>query len=359
MKRIELAVYCPDGSDATSLYRALGPLRAMQREGRGFEPAVELELRRPVLGPKGQELTWDWLLGCDALLLQRPWLPLHTQLAVQAKMMGLGLWVDWDDDYLTIHPSNPNYHGFMHPGLRETLQQIGRLADVVTVTTEVLARRVELLCARERPTVRVVPNACRWPLRTGRRRERRVSWRGGASHELDITSVLKELAELARLPQFGKWEWAFLGDVPWQVEQAMPKERCLGGFGAEPWLYMEAMERLAPYVHIVPLARTAFNPCKSHLAWLEATAAGAVVIAPALEEWQRPGVVNYTDAKDFQKKLRGVMESYHEGEEHENVAVSRGEIGERYLEVEVNRLRWEVLEWLTTDRHGRTRTDTD
>lgn len=353
IKRFRLAVYCPRGDDATSLVRGMGPFAAMEKA----EP--RFEVMRPVLGPEGQELTWDWLARCDAVFVQRPWLPVHAQLCVQAKLMGLPLWVDWDDDYLSIHPSNPNYRGFMHPALRETLQQVANLADVVTVTTAELARRVRDLVERGsgergadrkdgKDKVLVVPNACHWDLPEGPRhgRQRRLTWRGGASHELDITSVLRELSEVARLPQFCNWEWCFLGDTPWQVEQAMPRERCLGGFGAEPWLYMESLQRLQPYVHIVPLANYRFNPCKSNLAWLEATAAGAVVIAPGgpkWEEWDRPGILHYESPAEFGKVLRWTLESYREGREHPEVAASRGFIREELTLERVNGQRWEIL----------------
>ena len=109
IKRFRLAVLTPRADDATSLVRAMGPLAAMEREDH------RLEIRRPAIGPQGHELTWDWLLSCEALLVQRPWLPVHAQLIVQAKMMGIPVWVDWDDDYLSIHPSNPSARHFQVP----------------------------------------------------------------------------------------------------------------------------------------------------------------------------------------------------------------------------------------------------
>jgi hypothetical protein len=104
-------------------------------------------------------------------------------------------------------------------------------------------------------------------------------------------------------------------------------------------------------VHIVPLRDNAFNRCRSNLAWIEATCAGAVVIAPDWEEWRRPGIMNYTDAEGFRRTLRGVMEQYAMGlvkktderQEHFNVEMSRAYI-EQHLQLDkVNEARWGII----------------
>lgn len=372
VRKFRLAVYCPRADDGTSLVRAIGPLGAMEKE----DP--RLELVRPVLGTHGQELTWDWLWRCDALFMQRPWQPVHTQLAIQASLMGLPIWMDWDDDYLSIHPSNPHYRQFAYEGAAEAMGQLVKLADVVTVSTEELKARIEDLenfngqtessretaRAKLEDKVRVVPNACMWGLRdavegvpaSGPTRQRRVSWRGGHSHELDIGSVLKPMAELSMLPQFSKWEWCFLGDMPWQVTQVMPKERLRAGFGAEPWLYMEALARLDPWVHIVPLAENRFNKCKSNLAWLEASVAGAIVVAPDWPEWRRPGVMLYEGMEGFGRVLRKVMEGYQPLLQAAEVAASRAFIRENLTLEKVNEARWEILNGFAETANAEQRT---
>jgi hypothetical protein len=49
--------------------------------------------------------------------------------------------------------------------------------------------------------------------------------------------------------------------------------------------YFKWLANTAPRIMMVPLADTAFNRCKSNIAWLEATGAGAAVLAPAWPEW--------------------------------------------------------------------------
>ena len=342
IKRFRLAVLTPRADDATSLVRAMGPLAAMEREDH------RLELRFPVVGPEGKELTWDWLLPCDAVFLQRPWLPVHAQVIVQAKMMGLPVWVDWDDDYLSIHPSNPSARHFQYEGMRQNMERITRLADAITVTTgELKERRAVDLPENQRDKIRVVPNACQWPLREPNGAARRVTWRGGQSHEVDLCSVLEQMVELAKDPQFAKWEWCFLGEVPWQAKLKMPPQRLLSDFGAEPWLYMESMNRLEPWVHIVPLEFNRFNLCKSNLAWLEASAAAAIVVAPDMPEWRRPGVLLYRDAESFKRVLKGALEMYADPSAgHALVKQSQKFIQELLTLETLNKIRWTILNQL-------------
>jgi hypothetical protein len=108
-------------------------------------------------------------------------------------------------------------------------------------------------------------------------------------------------------------------------------------------MYMDAFARLGPWLHIVPLANNGFNRSKSNLAWLEATAAGAVVLAPALEEWQRPGIVNYKDASDFGNKLSRLMDEFNAPGCHPNVTLSRAYIRENLSLRCLNAQRWEIL----------------
>ena len=83
-------------------------------------------------------------------------------------MMRIPVWVDWDDDYLSIHPSNPSARHFQYEGIREKMEMITRLADAVSVSTaELAARRSMDLPDKARKKIRVIPNACHWPLNLG------------------------------------------------------------------------------------------------------------------------------------------------------------------------------------------------
>jgi hypothetical protein len=335
--RFRLACSVPHPEDGTSFYRAMGPLGAMAVE----EPKLELVL--PRLTPAGWELSWDWLAGCHALFLQRPFRDTHLQLAKYCKAMELPLWVDWDDDQRAVPKSNPFYSDYADSqSVRNVIWEVSHLADLVTCSTPHLAKTFDR-------QVRVIPNGNAFKF-YNEPRARRVSWRGAAGHEEDICTVLGALSRTAELPQFSMWRWFFMGDIPWQVNSAIPAMRLEQAPGALLHFMVPLLALQAPYVHIVPLKDFHFNRCKSNIAWIEATCAGAAVLAPDFEEWRRPGVVNYTDPKDFEGKLVGLMESYDNGRMHPNVTLSRAYIHDNLGLGQLNRERYAILNQLWSKR---------
>lgn len=56
-------------------------------------------------------------------------------------------------------------------------------------------------------------------------------------------------------------------------------------------IYIKNLCHLAPEIHIVPLEFNEFNNCKSNIAWIEATLAGAKVIASPANEFKDMGMM--------------------------------------------------------------------
>lgn len=363
LTRFRLGVLCPQPTDGTSLVRGIGPLAALARADR----RLELDIC-PVEADGAPAVSWDWLVRCDALFLQRPQSAVHIAAAVTAKSFGRPVWVDWDDDLTCVPEHNP-YRRLYEPGeMRALFGKLAHLADVVSVSTEALAERVRE-CARgtngasaemkkefaasqreagyqerEKARVRVIPNACAWRF-TDAPRQRRVVWRGGKSHDADLLEFLPALRAVARLPQFGKWKWCFMGEigplVMCELRKAIPAENLEAGYADFVHQYMAAFGHLGPWLNIVPLQASAFNRAKSNLAWIEATCAGAITLAPDWPEWQRPGVVNYQGLEGFAEKLRlalGAFESPGWGADF-----SRDFIKGNLLLEQVNARRWEII----------------
>jgi hypothetical protein len=361
VKRFRLACGVPGPNDGTSLLRGYGPLNAMLKED------LRLELVQPPSLPSGDwEMNWAWLTSCDALFMQRPFTPKHAQVIVMAKMAGLPVWVDWDDDLCSVPAYNPKADLYVPEVVRPNIDRITRLADMVTVSTEALLKsRTEALgkllqadgnrgpsTAGKMPAelgkVRVIPNACMWPF-SDLPRCKRISWRGGASHDGDLMHVLPTLNELSRAPQLSLWKWLFIGDINWMVPDAIPQANFEHDPGADVYLYMRIFQQLAPFVHIVPFANNPFNRARSNLAWLEATSAGAVVLAPDWEEWRRPGIINFRDMDEFKARLKVICSQFRSADGvHPNVHESRRFISENLLLPVVNRMRWDLLNELAT-----------
>lgn len=350
--KLKLAMCCPVGWDGTSLVRGEGPFFAMARQDR----RLEIELCPEQNGQ--QQITWNWIARNDILFLQRPFRPIDVHAAVLARMMNRPIWIDWDDDLTCLHTCNVHAHLYPPEEMRQRMGKLISLADVVTVTTDALKKRCEELGGMERGMergsvtrsgfqhIRVIPNACHWPFSSAKR-ERRVTWRGGHSHDMDVLEYLPAIAELARLPQFSLWKWCFLGEPPWQVREAIPADR-FEQWADQPHMYMPAFGYLGPWVNIVPLKDTVFNRSKSNLAWIEGTAAGAITLAPDWDEWKRPGVVNYSNG-NFPDKLKTLLNSYptrgegHGDGDNNPSRISRTYITENLLLDHINQQRWQIL----------------
>lgn len=336
-ERLRVACMVPDPEDGTSWYRAMGPLNAMVRE----DSRLELVLPRKSFEGTGWSLSWDWLSSCDVLFCQRAFLEVHVQCVKMAIALGMPVWCEWDDLLWCVPHSNPKYELFSdEAGIRKRVEEMIRLSNVVTTTTAELASRLG-------PKARVIPNAMHGTFHVERRRQY-VAWRGAAGHEEDVCSVLPQLETLARLPQLSKWTWMFCGRTPWQVEKAIPATRLEMVPGALLPFWVPLLGVLAPYILVVPLLDSRFNRCKSNIAWIEGTQAGAVVLAPDWPEWHRPGVVNYKDAKDFKEQLHLLMEGY-DGGMHPRVRESRDYISANLTLPQVNQARWEILNELRVE----------
>jgi hypothetical protein len=106
--------------------------------------------------------------------------------------------------------------------------------------------------------------------------------------------------------------------------------------------YFQNLSLLKPNFLVVPLENTVFNRCKSKIAWLEATRAGAVCLASGLDEFKKLGVCTFADPDD----LNVLFDSIDEGRVDfsgyylESVA----NIQENYLLSKINHKRALALE---------------
>lgn len=322
--------------------------REQPREGRPV-----LELVHPRKEMEGWKLTWDFVAGCDAVIIQRPATGAYLQFAKLVKAMGRPLWVEWDDDYTCIPVSNASFSEYNADALRPVLKELCWLADFISVATPELGRR---LPKTSQGKTSVIPNAVMPVYRAKGQnfepwfhdtpRERRVTWRGTDTHDEDLATIMPVLAELSRLPQLSKWLWHFSGGAPWEVHDAIPKERLEQSPFCGPVFFVPMLSVFAPYVHLCPLKPNAFNLCKSNLAWIEASCAGAAVLAPDSEEWRRPGIINYTTRQDFKEKLLEALHTFDGGKPHPNVATSRRWLEEHLLLDQVNAARWKIIDGL-------------
>jgi hypothetical protein len=334
---MNLGVITPDDQSTTSLYRAIGPLSALRAHG------VRL-LSFPGWG-------WCELMQCDALFIHRPHHPMHRNIVRMARGLGVPVWLDFDDDLLNVpywHPAAAT----CGEGFEDLLGHLFQMADVVSVSTPAIQ---ESFCGRFANLGltcdwQVIPNALdlrMWPTWDQAplfEREKVVTWRSGPSnsHLRDLGEVLPAMGRVAK--RFPDWRWVFMGGTHWDVVGALGAERVQIVPPQDFFGYAAALTNLRPSIHIVPLADSLFNRAKSNCAWLEATAAGAMVVGPVLPEWERPGMLQCT--MPFEESLTvaiGAGAQWRADRRDE----SRAWIQRELMLDQVNDLRMEILKELT------------
>lgn len=176
-----------------------------------------------------------------------------------------------DDDPFEIEPTNPTYQIYSQPSVRDSLTHCLQVADLVTVSTELLAERMRSI----NPNVVVLQNRVdehMLELERPRRDKLTVGWAGGESHFHDIEECAYGLRKtLDRNPDV---EAHFIGT----------DFRCLignPGIRFTPWCSKTVdYYRLIDFdIGLAPLRPTRFAETKSHIKALEYAALGIPVIA--------------------------------------------------------------------------------
>jgi glycosyltransferase involved in cell wall biosynthesis len=257
-------------------------------------------------------------------LLLRPILNLleaHPELIASRAIV-----YDTDDDVLRY----PDWTGFARAAERErdTVLQVLRLADLVTVATPVLAER---MAAHTRGQVRVVRNALdpSWYEAATSGGERRATGRGGAAHEDEDATVrvvyhgvpvrLRDydiarpaVDEVAADASGLRRIWLGAAEEP-RIAAAMDEVR--------PWVdglpeFAGALVAARPDVGLAPLLDEPFNRAKSELHWLEYSLAGAATIVSGFDgvgpyDVVRDGVDGLVarEPGDWERNLRALVAS--------------------------------------------------
>ncbi len=236
------------------------------------------------------------------------------------------------------------------------------LADVVTVTTEHLAQSLVKLMhtfpdkpvfIKDPSKIVVVPNAYDPELmpditQPRRKRNRLVVWRGSDSHAKDLHLFAGEIANTARL--YPDWNYEFIGEPFWLAMEEIKKFANPNSLAItapqDPVTFFRYMHAQTPEIVVVPLEDISFNHSKSNIAWIEATAAGAVTLAPDWPEWRRPGVINYSDIATFGMRFREVLQGKYDTETMWRQ--SRDFIKDNLSIFDVNKMRHALVERLAS-----------
>lgn len=327
---IKLLVSTPTDFDSSSFYRCWGVLHNLNRKMGGT-----LHLHNF----KAAKYTWAELAGFDILFIHRPYSPEVLQLAMYCKNIGVKIWVDYDDNLFNLPPENRAFDNF-DLDIKKVMRSILEQADIITVSTEALKTFFKESLFVPNP-VEVIPNALNddfFQLATSFNTTPNYCWRGSETHHADILDYTNEIFEAM---QANAHPWYFIGYRPHLLMRNFVPPKLNYVKPVDPLIYHNNLKAIKPHVMHVPLSDNALNHSKSNIAWIEATFAGAITIAPHWPEWQRPGVLTYKDAEEYKFYLTMLPENPAQLWQQ-----SRDYIAEHLVLSKVNELREDVIEKL-------------
>jgi hypothetical protein len=331
MKKIDVMVMSPHPEDATSYWRALGPIRWLAK--------TESEWLSFRMAPN--KITWADLAFSDILFIQRPSDARAVPIIKKAKALGMKIWVEYDDDLLNIPVSNRAYEHYARVEIRQAVTKIIASADVVTVTTEHLASVYRPLNNK----IVVVPNSFEDDKWFKRNREKSknskiVIWRGSSTHDRDLRDYLQPILKTAN--ERLDWKWVFIGKPCAEIYESMPQNRLMIIDGWAIPEYFDFLNTFVAEIAIVPLAENKFNFSKSNIAWQELTYLGATTLGPTWSEWTLPGITNYTDSLSFYKSINMLMDNKEKREK--GLLLSEKEIETNWLLSKANSMRVRIIQ---------------
>lgn len=322
-----LTLASPDIQDGVAWWRMVAPWNALRESIPGLG-IMTLDLRT-------QPPQWTPIGFSRALIINRPYLPPHVSMVDTASASGVPSIVDFDDCLWDIPRWNQAHHQYGKPE-RESAQIAATRAYALTVSTPRLGRYIKTRIAPD-ADVRVVPNALpdwyTWANTLARRKL--LIWRGGHSHIGDMIDHREEIAEVLRARP--DWHLLTVGEDPWWLHEILPEGQSTHVPRQPLPVFHRWLRNSAAAVMMVPLRDCELNRCKSNISWMEGTLAGAAVLAPEWsEEFDRPGVVRYTD---FGRDLAALLDMP-QGERDALVAQSRAWIDDcgRHRHANVQRL---------------------
>lgn len=265
--------------------------------------------------------------------MQRPIGDAHMHIAMRCRRLGVPLWIDYDDLLSEVPDDNKTHQ--MYEGAKHTLNKILDHATIITTSTRLLAEKLAELGGNK---YMVIPNALdpmfgkiQFPSDGDG-----VAWRGSYLHERDLLSVRQGI--FAAWKKCGK-PFTFMGMNPWFLSDIGMKFSSMQ-YGDIVEYFGMLMQRHWR-VFFVALHDSEFNRCKSAIAYIEATFAGAAVVAPDFPEWRLPGVMTYTTEGELCDHI--ALLAGNETLARENWGKAAAYINENLLLEKVNEIRWELI----------------
>lgn len=309
-------------------YYRLFPLRFLHK----ILPGVQVTIH--------QDIRWQTVLGQDVLFFARPQSENDLKCIKNCKNMGLKVWVDLDDLLHAVPGYNKSFKFYGKKETQKCIEESIALADVVTASTKVISD----FYSQFNKNIFIIPNAFNdymLKLEKPKTLLKTINWRGSDTHRQDIMSIASQLFDVAN--SHTDWLVSLIGPDLWYITDGL--KNCANIPPADLGIYFDLIKKLRPSIQFCPLVINDFNAAKSNISWIEGVYSGAVCIAPQLPEFEKPGIVNYTQ-KDgsFAYNLEKLIEDAKYREKNYNESFDY--IQENLLLSKVNVMRADILKGL-------------
>lgn len=329
-------------NEAVAFYRTRNPLMNMD---------VEVG---PIQQPKLEEFDWTVRMF-DAVLFSRPCTGQALSFIQKCNQCNVPVIVDYDDNLLEIPKSNPVY--FHSQGIDQFIDRSIFYADKVITSTETLKNKLATYPYQggteiDKTKFTVIPNAYdtkffSYASKIRKNINKIILWRGTNTHAEDLFTIYGGLGRAIK--EYPDWTFVFMGMWPYFIKGIDSRENvaCIRWVSFNK--YMRFIHNLNPAILICPLVNDEFNNCKSNIAWIESSHAQSITIAPDMEEWKRPGIVNYEphNSEDFYNKLTNIISMVNQNgggdQQRELLKVSRDYIDSHLSLDDVNEKRMDVF----------------
>jgi hypothetical protein len=293
---------------AIPFYRSDLPFKTLAKDLKD-----ELPITLKFQDHKDVSMDWKIMEEFDLIFMSNPTTKKDYDILMAAHANDIPVWVDYDDDYLSI-PANSSVEKIARTNqTTEWVCKCVSMADQVTVSVEFLKDQLE----RFNGKIVILPNAFpihklngKLMLKPKPAIHQFISWRGANSlHRKNLNGFKDSIARIGHKNR--NWMFHFFGNP---VEDFFNE----GEFNFthkeginDVIAHCVRMQELSCKIHIVPLNDIVFNHSKSMISWMEGTLAGSAVLAPGWLEWRRPGIINYNNKEEFETLLNEMIEGKH------------------------------------------------
>jgi hypothetical protein len=249
-------------------------------------------------------LTLEEVYDCDVAFFQRPANQIQVRNIEACKKYKIPVVIDYDDWGFEIDADNPAFDFYSRDDKKACMKECLKLADVTIASVEFLKQ--SLLEIAPTANIVVIPNAVdekKFKITPAHHdRDKVILLRGGGSHQKDWAKYKDGIIQL--MEDFPDYTLAVMGFHPEWLKSI--KKIKYYRF-SDLITYFETLMQLKPELMIVPLEDNKFNRCKTDIALIEGTIAGATVISAKLPEFSKYSELLTFETNDELGALGSIM----------------------------------------------------